>query len=101
MTRNSTPGRPALTVIAPDKDAREIAELYRQGKQSMVDSVRFFNNCGQRLIEKKAALKAEFGHGSWLPWLADNADVLGFDSRRTASRLMALAAKWDVDVPYR
>ena len=40
--------------------------------------------CGQRLIAKKETLK----RGEWLPWLEQNADVLGFDSPRTAQILI-------------
>jgi N6-adenosine-specific RNA methylase IME4 len=76
------------TVIKPDKDAVAIGELYRKARLSLIESVRYAHACGERLIAKKATL----GHGQWLPWLAANADVLGFDNRRTASRLMALAA---------
>jgi hypothetical protein len=84
--------RAALTVIKPDKDAAKIGELYRKARLSLVESVRFAIACGQRLIEKKADLKQEFGHGSWQPWLRDNADVLGFETPLTAQRLMKLAS---------
>jgi N6-adenosine-specific RNA methylase IME4 len=79
--------RPALTVIKPDTDAAEIGTLYRTGKQSLVDSLIRFSEAGQRLIVKKE----ELGHGNWLPWLTANAVVLGFNSGRTARRLMELA----------
>src|SRR5262249_11163642 len=65
----------------------EIGDLYRQGKSSMVDSVRYLIEAGQRLIAKKGSLK----HGAWLPWLEANADALGFDTPRTAQRLIGLA----------
>ena len=32
-------------------------------------------------------------------WLTENADVLGFESRQTASRLMKVASEWCVDAP--
>jgi hypothetical protein len=70
-----------------DRDAVEIGDLYRKAKQSIIDSVRYQIECGHRL----AAKKDEVGHGRWLPWLAANADVLGFENRTTASRLIKLA----------
>jgi N6-adenosine-specific RNA methylase IME4 len=90
------PGRRGTLVIKPDKDAREIGRLYGLGKISLVDSVKRFIEAGHRLVAKKAALKQEFGHGSWLPWLAANADVLGFETPTTAQMLMKLAAKCEV-----
>src|SRR5438034_2622391 len=44
---------------------------------------------------KKASLK----HGEWLPWLVNNADVLGFSTPQTAGKLMR-AAKLNVDVQF-
>jgi hypothetical protein len=82
---------PALS-NPPDAEAAAIGELYRQGKTSLVDSIKRFVEAGQKLIAKKAALKHEHGHGSWLAWLRDNAEALGFESRMTASRLMRLAS---------
>jgi hypothetical protein len=38
-------------------------------------------------------------HGQWLPWLKANAEELGFENRRTASRLMAAARKWGASAP--
>jgi N6-adenosine-specific RNA methylase IME4 len=76
-----------LTVIKPDKDAAAIGELYRKARGSLIESVRYAHACGERLIAKKATL----GHGQWLPWLAANADVLGFESRFTSAKLMRLA----------
>jgi hypothetical protein len=70
-----------------DKDAAEIGDLYRKARRSLIGSVQFAIECGQRLTTKKKSL----GHGEWLPWLEANADTLGFDNRKTASRLMKLA----------
>jgi phage N-6-adenine-methyltransferase len=55
----------------------------------MVNSVRYLIEAGQRLAAKKNSLQ----HGEWLPWLAANADTLGFDSPRTAQLLMRGAEK--------
>jgi len=85
MTTRSL-AKPKLTLIRPDKDAAEIGKLYRKARLS-IESVRFAIACGQRLIAKQASLR----HGAWLPWLRDHADVLGFDTPRTAQRLMKLA----------
>ena len=67
-----------------DQDAAEIGVLYRDARAGMVSSVRCLIEAGKRLATKKAAL----GHGQWLPWLVANADELGFDTPRTAQRLM-------------
>jgi phage N-6-adenine-methyltransferase len=72
-----------------DGDAIEIGDLYRKGKSSMVDSMRYLVEAGQRLIAKKDGLE----HGLWLPWLEMNATALGFDSPRTAQLLMRGAEK--------
>jgi DNA N-6-adenine-methyltransferase Dam/DUF3102 family protein len=66
-----------------DQDAAEIGRLYREYRNGMVRSVLCWIEAGQRLAAKKAAL----GHGQWLPWLADNADALGF-GERTAQLLI-------------
>ena len=70
-----------------DKDAAEIGDLYRKARMSLVGSVRFAIECGQRLTTKKESL----GHGQWIPWLEANADTLGFKNDSTARRLMTLA----------
>lgn len=70
-----------------DRDAVEIGEIYEGSRSSIVESVRGLIECGQRLIAKKAQLP----RGAWLPWLADNADVLGFNINSTPQRLMKLA----------
>jgi hypothetical protein len=98
MDMTNLPGtRQVLTPLA-DPDAVAIGKLYRLGRQSMVESVRHLIEVGIRLKQKKDSL----GHGEWLAWLEDNADVLGFETRRTASRLMKAAehAKWVVNVPF-
>ena len=72
-----------------DNDAIEIGELYQKSGHSLVDSVKYSIECGQRLSAKKATMR----HGQWKIWLAGNAGVLGFTAARTASRLMKVAAK--------
>jgi hypothetical protein len=87
--KRSLPAKPnSLSVLSPDKDAAAIGDLYRKARGSLVDSVRFAIACGKRLKAKQDSLK----HGEWLPWLRDNADVLRFDTPRTAQMLMKLAA---------
>jgi ParB family chromosome partitioning protein len=66
-----------------DDDAAEIGHLYRRARSSIVDSVRYWIEAGQRLAKKKA----ELAHGEWLPWLAANEDTLGF-KERTAQLLI-------------
>jgi phage N-6-adenine-methyltransferase len=78
-----------------DRDARAIGDLYRRARASIVDSTQYLMEAGQRLTEKKASLE----RGEWLPWLADNADVLGFKTRRTAALLMQAAVKWGASFP--
>jgi hypothetical protein len=68
-----------------DNDAVEIGNLYQKAHGSIVDSVGYYFKCGRRLSEKKAVL----GHGQWLPWIHNNAGVLGFDNDRTARRLIS------------
>ena len=71
-----------------DNDAIEIGQLYQKAGHSLIDSVKYQIECGQRLTEKKASMK----HGHWVSWLGVNESVLGFSSRRTASMLMKAAA---------
>lgn len=89
-------GRHVLLRPNADADAVEIGDLYRKARSSIVDSIRYLIEAGQRLTKKKEKV----GHGRWLPWLEANADVLGFDTRRTAARLMDVAEKWDASVPF-
>ena len=70
-----------------DKDAIEIGQLYQKAGHSLVDSVKYQIECGQRLTEKKATMK----HGQWVAWLQNNMGVLGFKTDRTAQRLMKIA----------
>jgi Protein of unknown function (DUF3102) len=72
----------------PDPDAVAIGNLYRKGREAIVDSVKLYLQAGRRLIQKKDSMR----HGEWAPWLRTNADVLGFRHRTTASRLMKAAA---------
>ena len=55
---------------------------------SLVTAPRQSTRKGRALIEKKAELE----HGAWLPWLENNADVLGFASERTAQLQVKQAA---------
>lgn len=86
-----------LTLIRnADPDAEQIGALYRLGRQSMLDSIHHLIETGQRLAEKKDSL----GHGNWIPWLADNAEVLGF-GHATATRLMKVGKlKYCVDATF-
>ena len=70
-----------------DNDAIEIGQLYQKAGQSLVDSVKYQIECGQRLTEKKASMN----HGQWAPWIQNNMAVLGFKTDRTAQRLMKVA----------
>jgi hypothetical protein len=79
-----------------DRDAVEIGELYNNARKSGVESAEYNLQAGQRLIEKKNSLR----HGLWLPWLERNAEVLGFETPRTAERLMKAAAKCDASVEF-
>jgi phage N-6-adenine-methyltransferase len=80
----------AVEILPRDYDAIEIGGFYLKGKTSMVNSLRYFVEAGRHLIDKKEMLP----HGQWLPWLRANADALGFDTDRTAQRLMAAAKKF-------
>jgi ParB family chromosome partitioning protein len=75
-------------LVAFDADARVIGDLYRKSKSSIVDCVKYAIECGRALIAKKGSMR----HGKWLPWLQVHAAELGFETRRTAARLMSLAA---------
>jgi phage N-6-adenine-methyltransferase len=79
----------AVEILPRDYDAVEIGQLYLKGKTSMINSIRYLLDAGQRLIDKKSSL----GHGNWLPWLATNADALGFEEW-AAQRLMRAATKY-------
>jgi hypothetical protein len=83
-------------IVKQDDDAREIGDLYRRARGCAVKGVRYAIQAGSRLTDKKKSL----AHGQWLPWLEANADVLGFDTPRTAQRLITAASKYDVDVAF-
>ena len=71
-----------------DNDAIEIGQLYQKAGHSLVESVKYQIECGQRLTAKKGTMK----HGLWILWLEDNIGVLGFSSRKTAAKLMKAAS---------
>lgn len=79
-----------------DADATAIGELYRKARTSMVDSIRCLAEAGRKLSSKKASL----GHGKWVPWLEANAETLGFETPRTAQRLLLIGRKYDVNVAF-
>jgi hypothetical protein len=79
-----------------DQDALEIGNLYRKARQSSVESAKYNLQVGQKLIDKKKTLE----HGEWNPWLLANKVVLGFETFRTAQRLMRAAAKCDSRVVF-
>jgi hypothetical protein len=78
-------------LLTGDKDAIAIGRLCEKAKGSIVDSVKYLIEAGQKLAKKKD----EVGHGEWLPWLKANADTLGFAVQKnachTAARLIKLA----------
>lgn len=66
--------------------ALEIGEVYRAAQASQQASVRALHACGVGLAEVKASLP----HGTWLLWIKDHQELLGF-SISTAQRLVRLA----------
>lgn len=79
-----------------DQDALEIGDLYRKARKSTVASAEYNLQVGQKLTKKKKSL----GRGQWLPWLLENADILKFETPRTAQRLMNAANKCDASVAF-
>jgi phage N-6-adenine-methyltransferase len=78
-----------------DQDAIEIGDLYRKGRSSMVDSVKYLADVGRQLTKKKDKV----GHGRWMAWLEANAEVLGFGVN-AAGRLMKLGREFCVDAEF-
>ena len=76
-------------VATTDEDAIAIGNLCAKAKASMADSIQYMIEAGKKLQTKKDSLN----HGEWLPWLKANAGVLGFNNKRTAARLMAVAKR--------
>ena len=70
-----------------DEDAYVIGELYWRARNSAIDSARYAWECGGALAAKKESLP----HGAWLRWLEENQETLGFETPRTAQRLIQLA----------
>jgi hypothetical protein len=67
--------------------------------QAAMGCLNHARRCGEHLIAAKAVVKAEFGHGQWLPWLAMNYPDI---SKRTAQLYMQLAKTWPkIDVEKR
>jgi phage N-6-adenine-methyltransferase len=96
MTQQLMLVEPTKNGIVIDKDAIAIGKVYQKAKTSIADSIHYAIECGHRLIAKKKSV----GHGQWLLWLAEHGDVLGFSDRKTASRLIAAAAKWGAGAPF-
>jgi len=77
-----------------DSDAEKIGALYTKAKRSLVNQLRYLIEAGQAMRYKKGSMP----RGEWLPWLEDNAEVLGFGDR-TARRLLEIGLM-DVNVQY-
>jgi hypothetical protein len=75
-----------LNLRIGDRDAVQIGRLCDKSRASAIESAKCLIEAGKRLTEKKKSLN----HGEWLPWLKENAGVLGFQEQ-TAQRLMAAA----------
>jgi phage N-6-adenine-methyltransferase len=78
-------GRSVVTKV--DRDAEAIGKLWRSACHSLVESQRYYVECGRKLIDKRDKLD----HGEWLPWLKSNREVLGF-APRTVQVLMKAAS---------
>jgi phage N-6-adenine-methyltransferase len=76
----------ATTFLSTDSDAIKIGALYARSASGMADAVKAIHECGAELTKKKTTM----AHGEWLPWLAEQRDVLGFD-KRTAQKLIGFA----------
>src|SRR5262249_21331325 len=104
MTSETTQGitvhplveRGNIIIKGRDSDALEIGESIRKAKASVAESLRHLIEAG-RLLSRK---RDDLGYGKWLPWLKANADVLGFDTPRTAQRLISFSSKHDVNVAF-
>ena len=81
------PTQPTASTIV-DGAAIAIGELYERSNLSFADAVIARLECGRLLAEKKAST----ARGKWLPWLEANAGVLGFETARTAQRLIKSSA---------
>ncbi len=69
------------------EEANAIGALFQQARLSHADSVKHLIACGTRL----RAIKESRDHGTWLLWLKEHQEVLGFTDR-TAQLLMRGAA---------
>ena len=74
----------------------EIGNLYRKAGQSAITSAEYNLQVGQKLIAKKKSILP----GKWNEWLLENKEVLGFETPRTAQRLMRAASKCDASVVF-
>jgi phage N-6-adenine-methyltransferase len=72
-----------------DADAMAIGNLWRKACQSLLDSTRYYIECGHLLIAKKESV----GHGNWLAWLKANAEVLGFENITVVPQRLMKAAR--------
>lgn len=66
-----------------DRDAIEIGEAYQEARRSAIDMAARLVGIGQRLIAKKAEVKA--AGKNWDDWLHLNSEVLGFRPRSAYS----------------
>lgn len=70
----------------PKKTIREIRDLN-------LSSLRDSKACGEKLVNIKAKLKEEFGHGSFLKWLKENEAELGIKKRQAQRHMKAFLYK--------
>jgi len=78
----------AITLIKTEiePDAVQIGRLFAKAKSSMVESLKYYVECGQSL----KAIKDSLPHGEWLPWLKAQKNILGF-GEWSAQRMMKAA----------
>src|SRR5262249_51432769 len=78
----------ASSITSFDVDAVRIGELFEKARRHIEASVELYIDAGMALLAKRATLP----YGKWEPWLAANADQLGFGAR-TARRLRGWAKR--------
>jgi Protein of unknown function (DUF3102) len=81
-------GAACARLLQPLKHARSLADDEHEATAAALQrGVKHAMAAGDLLIEAKAHLKTQLGHGKWLPWLAKNCAI----SERTAQLYIKLA----------